>query len=58
MVYNYKILDPKKLTQDSEYGIYGPIPLLAIMQQTYGRLIATNDWPALSAKFPESNIAL
>jgi hypothetical protein len=36
-------MDPKQLTQDSEYGIYGPIALLAVIQQTYGRLIATND---------------
>jgi hypothetical protein len=34
-----------------------PIPLHAIMQQTYGQLNATNDWAVLSAKFPESNIA-
>jgi hypothetical protein len=57
MEYKYKIMDPKQLTQDSEYGIYGPIALLAVIQQTYGRLIATNDWPALSINLPESNIA-
>ena len=57
MEYKYKILDPKQLTHDPEYGVYGPIPLLAIIQQTYGRLISTNDWPALSTRLPESNIA-
>jgi peptide methionine sulfoxide reductase MsrB len=57
MEYKYKIMDPKQLTQGSEYGIYGTIALLAVIQQTYGQLIATNDWPALSINLPESNIA-
>ena len=50
-------MDPKQFTQDPEYEIYGPVALLAIIQQTYGQLIATNDWPALCINLPESNIA-
>ena len=58
MEYKYKVLDPLKLTKDPEYVTFGPIHLLATLQQVYGRLIATHDWPALSTKLPQSNVAI
>jgi hypothetical protein len=46
--YKYKVLDPLKLTKDAEYATLGPIAIISTLQQTYGRLISTQDWPALA----------
>lgn len=53
--YKYKVLDPKELTKDPAYSTYGPIAILSILQQAYGRLLSTHDWPALATKLPQSN---
>ena len=55
MEYRYKVLDPLQLTKDPEYVTLGPIALISTLQQAYGRLISTHDWPALATKLPESN---
>jgi hypothetical protein len=53
--YKYKVLDPLKLTRDAEYAILGPIASILTLQQTYLRLISTQDWPALANQLPQSN---
>jgi hypothetical protein len=53
--YKYKVLDPLKLTKDAEYATLGPIAIISTLQQTYGRLISTQDWPALANQLPQSN---
>jgi hypothetical protein len=55
MEYRYKVLDPLQLTKDADYVRFGPIALVSTLQQAYGRLISTHDWPALTTKLPESN---
>jgi hypothetical protein len=50
MEYRYKVLDPLQLTKDPEYVTLGPIALISTLQQAYGRLISTHDWPALATK--------
>jgi hypothetical protein len=53
--YKCKVLDPLKLTKDAEYDTLGPIAIISTLQQTYGRLISTQDWPALANQRPQSN---
>jgi hypothetical protein len=53
--YKYKVLDPLKLTKDAEYATLGLIAIISTLQQTYGRLISTQDWPALANQLPQSN---
>jgi hypothetical protein len=53
--YKYKVLDPLKLTKDTEYATLGPIAIILTLQQTFGRLISTQDWPALANQLPQSN---
>ena len=57
MEYKYKVLDPKAMKADPDYKTYGPVALISTLQQAYGRLIASHDWPALALKLPESNNA-
>jgi hypothetical protein len=52
MEYKYKVLDPKSIKADPDYKTYGPIALIATLQQAYGRLISFHDWPALALKLP------
>jgi hypothetical protein len=57
MEHKYKVLDPRKICDDSEYSIYGPIALITTLHEIYGRLITDHDWPALATKLPQSNNA-
>jgi hypothetical protein len=53
--YEYNGLDPLKLTKDAEYATLGPIAIISTLQQTYGRLISTQDWLVLANQLPQSN---
>jgi hypothetical protein len=53
--YKYQVLDPLKLTKDPDYPILGPIGLLSTLQNAYGRLVATQDWPAVAYQLPQGN---
>jgi hypothetical protein len=46
--YKYQVLDPLRLTKDPDYATLGPIGILATLQHSYGRLIATHDWPTVA----------
>jgi hypothetical protein len=58
MKHKYKVLNPLKWTKDVDHNMYGPIQLLSILQQIYGRFISTNDRPKLSTKLPQSNVMI
>jgi hypothetical protein len=53
--YKYQVLDPLRLTKDPNYATLGPIAILATLQHSYGQLIATHDWPAVTYHLPQSN---
>jgi Zinc knuckle len=57
MEFKYKMMDPGKMTKDPKYNEYGPLALLATVQQAYSRLLSFQDWPALASKLPQSNNA-
>jgi hypothetical protein len=53
----YKFVDPKSIVADTHYHTHGPIALIAWAQKEHTDLITDHDWPALTAKLPESNNA-
>jgi hypothetical protein len=53
--YKYQVLDPLKLIKDPDYPSLGPIGLISTLQNAYGQLIATQDWPAVAYQFPQGN---
>jgi hypothetical protein len=53
--YKYQVLDPLRLTKDPDYATLGPIAILSTLQHSYGRLIATHDWPAVAYHIPQGN---
>ena len=55
MEHKYKVLDPRKICDDPEYSMYGPIALITTLHEIYGRLLTDHDWPALATKLPQSN---
>jgi hypothetical protein len=54
----YKLSDPKSIAVDTHYNTHGNIALIAWVQKEHTDLITDHDWPALTAKRPESNNAL
>ena len=57
MEHKYKVLDPRKICDDSEFSMYGPIALITTLHEIYGRLLTDHDWPALATKLPQRNNA-
>jgi hypothetical protein len=54
----YKLADPKLITTHQDYSKYGPIALIAWLQQEHTDLLKDHEWPALARKLPQSNCVL
>jgi len=57
MEQKYKCADPKGITLDAQYSLYGPLAIIAEIHQAYGHLVTAHEWPALASKLPQSNNA-
>ena len=57
MELKYKLSDPRQLLKDSDYNKYGPLGIIATLQQAHGALLTEHEWPALAATIPQSNNA-
>jgi hypothetical protein len=53
----YKLAYPTSIVVDTHYNTHGHIALIAWVQKEHTDLITDHDWPALTAKLPESNNA-
>jgi hypothetical protein len=51
----YKLKDPKLMTNDTRYSSLGPVALCGYLQEKYGSLVTEKAWPALAATIPMSN---
>lgn len=49
------LVDPKSIVRHSDYPTYGPLGLCALIQEEYGELKRSNEWPALTATLPQGN---
>ena len=49
------LVDPKSIVRHSDYPTYGPLGLCALIQEEYGELKRSNEWPALSSSLPQVN---
>ena len=49
------LVDPKSIIRHPDYPTYGPLGLCALIQEEYGELKRSNEWPALTATLPEGN---
>jgi hypothetical protein len=54
----YKLADPKSITTNTYYNTYGPIALIASLQEDHMDFVTDHEWPALATKLPQSNNAL
>ena len=49
------LVDPKSIVRHPDYPTYGPLGLCALIQEEYGELKRSNEWPALTATLPQGN---
>jgi hypothetical protein len=49
------LVDPKLIVCHPDYPTYGPLGLCALIQEEYGKLKCSNEWPALTSTLPEGN---
>ena len=49
------LVDPKSIVRHPDYPTYGPLGLCALIQEEYGELKRSNEWPALTSTLPEGN---
>jgi hypothetical protein len=52
---NFKLADPKSVTNHVDYRKYGHIPLIAWLQKEHTAFVTDQEWPALASKLPQSN---
>jgi hypothetical protein len=53
----YKLADPKSITTTPDYNTYGPIALIAWLQEEHTDFVTDHEWPALATNLPQSNNA-
>ena len=49
------LVDPKSIARHVDYPTLGPLGLCALIQEEYGELKRSNEWPAISATIPQAN---